>query len=371
MSSSSSSPGDSSSSDSIFDLLPDQTVLDKFEDYKIDLDEFRNQTVVKIDFSSKFMTVFALFQEALKRNELSERTLNLTKACIFLNPANYTIWYFRRLILFELNKDLNEEITFISKFTWIVKSVIQWITMVDYVVDQCDLMLILIYLSLSHLDNIIADNQKNYQIWQHRKCIVKRLKDASKEKEFTRHVLLNDSKNYHCWQYRQWFINKFNLLDGELEYTNNLLTVDLRNNSAWNHRYYVLDRLGKLANKDGAEFKSELEFVIDKIRLAPNNESSWNYLIGILGDKRLNEHQIVNEFIDELEKNGVLSAFYFSFRLDQLMLKLEKQADAETVERALQLTRSLATVHDRIREKYWNFIGQTIEKKYSKVDESV
>ena len=126
MSSSSSSSSDSSS-DSIFDLLPDQTVLDKFEDYKIDLDEFRNQTVVNIDFSSKFMTIFALFQEALKRNELSERTLNLTKACILLNPANYTIWYFRRLILFALNKDLNEEITFISKFKWIVDVQVRWI----------------------------------------------------------------------------------------------------------------------------------------------------------------------------------------------------------------------------------------------------
>ena len=116
----SSSSFESTDSDSLFDVLPDKTVLDKFGDYKIDLDQFQKdegrKEVVNIDFSSKFKLTFGLFQEALKRNEISERTLNLTKACIFLNPANYTVWYFRRIILFELEKDLNEEINFISGY---------------------------------------------------------------------------------------------------------------------------------------------------------------------------------------------------------------------------------------------------------------
>ena len=115
----SSSSFESTDSDSLFDVLPDKTVLDKFGDYKIDLDQFQKdegrKEVVNIDFSSKFKLTFGLFQEALKRNEISERTLNLTKACIFLNPANYTVWYFRRIILFQLGKDLNEEINFISE----------------------------------------------------------------------------------------------------------------------------------------------------------------------------------------------------------------------------------------------------------------
>ena len=116
MSDSSSAYESDSDSDSLFDILPGQTVLDKFDDYKIDLDQLKKQTeLVNIDFSTKFMITFGLFQEALKRNEISDRTLNLTKACIFLNPANYTVWYFRRVILFELSKDLNEEINFISR----------------------------------------------------------------------------------------------------------------------------------------------------------------------------------------------------------------------------------------------------------------
>lgn len=115
----SSSLYDSSDSDSIFDLLPDKTILSKFEDYKLDLEQLakdKGTEVINIDFSTKFMVTFALFQEALKLDERSERTLSLTEACIFLNPANYTVWYFRRVILFDLNKDLNEEINFISMF---------------------------------------------------------------------------------------------------------------------------------------------------------------------------------------------------------------------------------------------------------------
>lgn len=115
----SSSSYESTDSDSLFDVLPDKTVLDKFADYKTDLDQFQmneeNNDVIKIDFSTKFKITYGLFQEALKRNEISERTLNLTKACIFLNPANYTVWYFRRIILFQLGKNLNEEMDFISE----------------------------------------------------------------------------------------------------------------------------------------------------------------------------------------------------------------------------------------------------------------
>lgn len=198
---------------------------------------------------------------------------------------------------------------------------------------------------------------------------MKRLKDASKEKEFTKYVLLNDSKNYHAWQYRQWFVRKFSLFDGEIEYTKNLLLNDVRNNSAWNHRYYVMDKLGKLADKSSEEFQKEIDFVIEKIRIAPNNESSWNYLVGILGDANLNANETVNKLIDEFDESGEpLSSFHYAFKLDQIMLKLEQHSDAALANQALDLANSLATVHDKIREKYWNYISLKIEKKYLKAN---
>ena len=193
---------------------------------------------------------------------------------------------------------------------------------------------------------------------------MKRLKDASREKEFTKYVLLNDSKNYHAWQYRQWFVRKFDLFDGEIDYTNNLLLNDVRNNSAWNHRYYVMDKLNKLKDRNSDEFKKEIEFVVDKIRTAPNNESSWNYLVGIL-DGNLNENETVNRLIAEFDESGeALSPFHYYFKLDQIILKLEENPDAELAKQAIDLTKSLATVHDKIREKYWNYMSLKIKKKY-------
>lgn len=198
---------------------------------------------------------------------------------------------------------------------------------------------------------------------------MKHLQDASKEKDFTKYVLLNDSKNYHAWQYRQWFVRKFDLFDGEIEYTNHLLLNDVRNNSAWNHRYYVMDKLGKLQDQSSDDFKKEIDFVIDKIRTAPNNESSWNYLVGILGDANLNGNEAVNRLIAEFDESGEpLSPFYYAFKLDQMMLKLEQNADEALAEQALDLAKSLASVHDKIREKYWNYIGLKIQKNYLKKD---
>ena len=181
-------------------------------------------------------------------------------------------------------------------------------------------------------------------------------------------MLLNDSKNYHAWQYRQWFIRKFSQFDGEIEYTNNLLLVDVRNNSAWNHRYFVMDKLGKLTDSSANDFRDEIEFTIDKIKIAPNNESSWNYLIGILGDRNLNCNEIVNRFIDEFDKDGqILSSFYYSFKLDQFLLRLDNENKNENlIKQALALANQLATVHDKIREKYWNYIALTIKTKYLK-----
>lgn len=58
--------------------------------------------------------MFGYFRAVLKLNEKSERVLELTKDAALLNPANYTVWHFRRLILDELKSDLNDELDFIS-----------------------------------------------------------------------------------------------------------------------------------------------------------------------------------------------------------------------------------------------------------------
>ncbi|CAG2123025.1 unnamed protein product, partial [Medioppia subpectinata] len=184
-------------------------------------------------------------------NERSLRTLELTRDCAALNPSNYTIWYFRRLVIQELGSDLRGE--------------------------------------LDYIKSVIVDNAKNYQVWHHRKCIVENVKQqivdkhtasghkdlmekelsdlVDEEKRFVALMIRQDSKNYHGWQHRQWVINDFKRFEGELEYTSELMDDDIRNNSAWNHRYYVIFNTTGFV---GPVLESEIKFTLEKIVLAPN-----------------------------------------------------------------------------------------------------
>lgn len=75
---------------------------------------------------------------------------------------------------------------------------------------------------------MIEENQKNYQVWHHRKslvswaagysddtedislkCDIGRQKLARLELDLTEKILQTDSKNYHAWQHRQWVLSTF------------------------------------------------------------------------------------------------------------------------------------------------------------------
>lgn len=270
--------------------------------------------VVRIAYNEKFMDVFDYFRAVLLSEEASERSLQLTKDCTILNPANYTVWHFRRIILQALKKELQPELKYIGE--------------------------------------VIEDNPKNYQVWHHRQVIVQRLNDPSKEKAFTDNILAMDSKNYHAWQHRQWFLREFNLFDGELEFTEILLTEDVRNNSAWNQRYFVLSQTGQL--NDSEKLESEVNYTLKKIKEVPNNESSWNYLRGILQSKPLTSfNQIWKECEEMYENASSRSPHLLAFMVDCLQELLQFQ-------RAIALCQDLAQNHDKIRKEYWNFVARKI-----------
>ncbi|KAA3681200.1 protein farnesyltransferase/geranylgeranyltransferase type-1 subunit alpha [Paragonimus westermani] len=73
------------------------------------------RNVVKIAYSPQFVDAHDYMRAVLLKDERSERALEITATVLLLNPANYTVWEYRRRILTSLQSDLNEEVTFVSK----------------------------------------------------------------------------------------------------------------------------------------------------------------------------------------------------------------------------------------------------------------
>jgi len=147
----------------------------------------------------------------------------------------------------------------------------------------------------------------------------------------------------------------------------------VRNNSAWHHRFFVSfeneNKAGTGEDSEGTA-RRELGFTKEKIALAPNNASAWNYLRGILNHAHM-PYATQTAFAELYVVDTVEAGIDDVLDLEnpppsrgaelpcpaalEFMADVHEARGKEGVPEAVKLWSSLAHTHDPIRKRYWEF----------------
>ena len=322
------------------------TRLQGFEDIiPIEQNEGPNP-VAKIDYSNEYKILMDTFRGILHVGEKSRRVYNLTCNILDHNPANYTVWHYRRDVIRDMMNN------------YVLNKIVG-----KNIIDE----------ELIFMDKFSNENPKNYQIWYHRRALIEIMNSYEKyqnndsikfiiknELDFCEKVCDIDNKNYHAWAHRQWILKTYNYWDGEIQYVNKMLINDYRNNSAWNQRWFVIHNSNNNNVPMNETLTNELNFTFKSIETIKFNESSWNYLRG-LANKYPEIQNNIKEFcsilINDTEYNNHFAvALYADFK--------EKDNTKESLEESEQLYLHLSII-DPIRKKSWLRKIENIKQKCS------
>ncbi|KAI0918370.1 hypothetical protein AcV5_002375 [Taiwanofungus camphoratus] len=292
-----------------------------------------------ICYSDEYKDATDYFRGIVKTGEMSPRVLQLTEHIIRMNPAHYSAWQYRYKTLLAHKSSLEDELRLMDAFA------------IEFL--------------------------KTYQVWHHRRLLLTALGSldvAAAELDFISCALDTDAKNYHTWSYRQWLLAHFNdeerLWKGERGWAEELLERDVRNNSAWHHRFFVVWGSGVRKDDENrhAVLRRELTFTKEKIALAPNNPSAWNYLRGVL-EHTQTPFASLTAFVQpytaaqppaqdvlDLENPPPSAGAELPCvnALEFLADIYEQEGGAQTA-KAAQIWKSLADEHDTMRKKYWEY----------------
>lgn len=207
---------------------------------------------------------------------------------------------------------------------------------------------------LKYTRELIEQNPKNYQLWYHLRWLGEKEKTPNNILDILNDELESDSKNYHAWSVRQWVVKNWNLWKEELEYCDKLIQEDLRNNSAWNQRAYVISNDPSLRT-----IEEEIEYAISFINKAPNNMSPWNYIQGLVRNKKFSDYPSIEKFCLEVSEKWKHCANVFSM----LVSINEEKATKESYELAVEYCDMLSKRLDQIHRKYWEYRKELILDK--------
>ncbi|KAI1414583.1 protein prenylyltransferase [Hypoxylon sp. FL1857] len=294
-----------------------------------------------IAYPDEYAESMSYLRAVMAAKEYSPRCLKLTERIISLNPAHYTVWLYRFSIVEALNISIPDEI--------------EWLNDV----------------SLTYI--------KNYQIWNHRQHLIDHYYPAivttpevvaelvDSERKFLEEMLRLDTKNYHVWSYRQYLVRKLGMWDlAERQSVEAMINDDVRNNSAWSHRFFLVFSDPSYTTPDSHATEPdprvpadiidrEVEYAKEKIELAPQNQSPWNYLKGVLvkgGGKLSPVRQFAEQFVENLGGSEDAEKVRSSHALDLLAEIYKEAGEKDKADLAL---RRLGEKWDRIRRGYWEY----------------
>jgi len=285
--------------------------------------------VIQIAYTDRFKDAYDYFRAIYAKNEYSDRVMELTNECIKQNPANYTVWEYRRNNIINLNLDISKELEFTKK--------------------------------------VMGNNPKNYQMWHHRASLIKTKEkitaaDIQKEINVINHVLANDCKNYHAWQHRISLLKDYSEtinIDNEVLYTKKLIDENYRNNSAWNYLHTIYEN-----NWKDFDFDWLMETVLPEDIDSHDvyNESVWSFLGAILEKKDVDQKikdRIYKRVVDVYQKFNAeresLPHTLVHFLLDNYKAQPVPIISKSDIKSSIEKLKET----DSIRVKYWNYILQT------------
>ena len=311
--------------------------------------------VASIAYTADFVTAFDYLRTCLRTDERSDRTLALTGLCLRLNPANYTVWHYRRRILATLQRKSDCDSAAGE----------EKLPVLDADVLKSELQL---------ASSLGGANPKNYQVWYHRRALLEPILNcdsteaneesavstAKDELEYISTVLSNDGKNYHAWSFRQHILRTLSnteLWESDLAYTDTLIAEDVRNNSAWNHRWFVCHRGTRVPCAPDAAAQ-ECDYALTKAEIDPHNESPWIYLLGYIKEQVRSEadgnSDLVARMVQESKRLRETVADTTCACCDSTRIELLDMVGGEEARNeAAALANQLGTVDDTIRAKFW------------------
>ena len=274
--------------------------------------------VLKIKYREKEIKLMDIFRAVLLSKEISLRVYELTTSVIFCFPTNYVAWVLRRECLDKVKE-----------------------------IDP--------YQELNWLDDLMVDNQKNYQIWHHRKLLIEKMNDVSHEKTVLDNVFNFEPKNFHAWSHRIWMIRRFNNVEGEFDFIDKMLKNDIKNNSVWNYRFFLVQFVNNnKLNKDIIE--KEIKYAIDLIKIVPKNECPYCYIRGYITKfgYKYNDFNFVKEELEKILEENENNSYGLMLLLDYYEEEKNEKKFNETIEKLITI--------DFIRKKYYNWRKSNYKK---------